>query len=592
MKQLHIPAVELQSRNFSTTFYKALAKVSRPVKAEAKGEDTTIFPNYVTRNFGEDILAVLDIAKLHSFELGKDATKAEKEELAAAKAEAEINLFKNGIAIGEQVYEFLTATPSQKKQGKATFVKLGKRAEIMEGIGLTDDVLDGTAYIKCEDKILPNMLSGQHEGSIANANLGMKNIFVLKNREDDTFYRHNFEAKKVQHLNVAGLLQGKVEAATLSNKVGDANGVVIREFLPEYKAAFAKYCENEEAIRLASEGKWIEAYEEAYKSGDLKKVNAKVHEDAVNGKTDLYWVEQCRGKGLKATLSDAPVVTWCFDLGITALDGKFAVATLKELHDANKAVLVTEDCLKASALWNTAEKWEKWCEKGYEKILCCDNGHVSAVRRESKNRVNTSRQHLCPVVYASTEAVEGFTAETHDRLLEIANVGDETTKKLCKLFGEDERNSDVCKAFATSELVPAMNEAESGKVSVPGTWAMCVWDLKPIIAVAAHLDNEDDRQALVAKARTMKGDTVALNNKAEEKVAALGRYPSLNKNLMLVRITRNSDICDNALVMSWDLAANDVMKADTDGDHLVAYFAESEEERREALGAIYEKEHC
>lgn len=479
----------------------------------AEGERELIAGSYATALLGADNVASVDLSGLLDLAQFLGIRGEDADEIRNLGRKVLEHVLETGLTFGTSRWVCECTTPSGLKQGHALFVPEEKHGKLLENLGFSEEFFAGRTLAE-RNKLLANTFSGQQPWTeLGLPAWGMRNVLVIP------AYEYHFVANNIRHLTVEGEFESFEEVGTLTTRTTDANGLVIREHLPE---------------------------------------GCRTH-----------WVDQSRGEGLKGTLTDAPVMRWCSELGIEYLrDWWGNVHAVADLDKEGYHVIVPEDMLKTK-LWQS--DWDRFCT-GYSCFWSC--GH-SWAEDEPKTMVQTSRQHLTTLFGSTEQEVADIASRTIRHLKDVVENGSAMSQLLNKLVPGMGKSA-LAHAFDDAAFRHTRNDACYARLDVRGTWGYCIWDLRPVLASAAcTADGTLLGDEFVERARTLRGQVVAFTRFAKEHKCVLGRYPSLTRAFLPVYIAAGNDLCPNAIVMSWDVAANDVLKADTDGDHLVAYLPDN-----------------
>lgn len=406
----------------------------------------------------------------------------------------------------------LTYTMSSIKEGKVIVVPEEKLGLLNAAIGINEADFVNQSFADMA-KIQALAFAGQEPISNFGIDLGMKNLLVIGNLEYDVLL------KNVRTMGLDGRMKSFEASAKKSQKVSDAQGVIIAE-------AFSDEIANKE------------------------------------------YAFQIRGKGLKGMLTFGHVLRWAQEAGKTHIKDYFGrVFAIDELVDNGIKAIVTADMLKGN-LWK--KNFEQWCSVGeYSECLWV----VGYANNETKlsDTIRCSRQHFTTLFGITEEQAKDAAQRTIDHLNDIVENGCKINQYMEKLV-PGFRNTVLGKALDDAAYRPTHDSAYFGRIESEGCFAYVVWEQKPLIASAFCDENGNTMSKEEIEAmRTLKGNCAAFGQKARHHEAIFGRYPGISQAFVHSYLAKSHETCSAVIEASWDLPLSAVLKADTDGDHLAVY---------------------
>ena len=283
-------------------------------------------------------------------------------------------------------------------------------------------------------------------------------------------------------------------------------------------------------------------------------------------KKELLRLFQVRGKSVKGTMAvvDEKMLD-SFPYIHTLSHGDVPVEGIADRY----AGIITTDMLKSSA-WKYQENFLTNLED--------DELWICGADEELSSTVRLSRQLFvsCPgVSEAEVRDVASHTVN-HVKNMEVPEI-----EMMKEVLGCG--NTWFSRKVEEAQYQSSRNQARFAKLSVSGSFAFIIWELRPLLAYYGCEKgqwNEEKARENAMNAKTLHGSECYFGCGHDFVMAA--RYPSLKRNFLHMKVIHSGDAeeyCQNVCVLGWDCLANDVLKADTDGDHLQFFYASESEER-------------
>ena len=346
--------------------------------------------------------------------------------------------------------------------------------------------------------------------------------------------KHEFHVRRVRQFDADGKEQPP-KWEVVDTRTGDANGIVFRG-----------------ALRRI----WVN----------------EMHRDIRELKT--HRCEQTRGKSVKETNIDVDEEIWFPEMGITHINSiTHGVVPVDEIPERHIVGIFFRDCMK-SKVWE--RDWETFIDLDDDVLWTCASS--SDDLDELTETVKLSRQMFAPIYGMNRAEVEDLCADTIQHVKAAEKI--EEVEFLSTIFDGFE-NTVIGKKMMEDAYRSARHEAEFARLTVAGCFAFCIWELRPLFAFLS-CDANGVKNMNYRDWMTLHGLEVYFGAKKKHGWTMFGRYPSLKRNFIYAKIRADKDAdmyCPNICVMGWDIPANHIIKADTDGDTPEFFFPANEAEK-------------